>query len=75
MLDITSAEDLCYLTLVIDPAGDHMEVNPYQFRKGTTVVFQSEKDFTMYSDEECTQEITEIDTTVDEDTVFIKLKD
>lgn len=75
MLDITSAEDLCYLTVVIDPAGDHMEVNPYQFRKGTEVIFQSEKEFTMYSDEECTQEITEIDTTVDEDTVFIKLKD
>lgn len=75
MLDITTAEDVCYLTVVIDPAGDHMEVNPYQFRKGTVVIFQSEKDFTMYSDEECTQEITEIDTTVDEDTVFIKLKD
>ena len=75
MLDITSAEDLCYLTIVVDPAGDNMEVNSYQFRKGTDVTFRSEKEFTMYSDEECTQEITYIDTSVDEDTVFIKLKD
>lgn len=75
MVRTTNGKDLCNLTITINPGTDSMEVNRYQVNKGTSVMFESMKDFTMYSDEKMTQEITEIDSTVDETSVFIKINE
>ena len=51
-----SADDVCELTLVIDPGQAGQEIQHFGVAKGTTVSFEAEESYILYLDEALTEE-------------------
>ena len=68
---ITGGEDLCEVTLVIDPGKDTEEIQKISVSKWTNVSFTNKLFSPMFVDEACTEEVYPIDTSGDSVTVYV----
>jgi hypothetical protein len=67
-------DDACALTLLINPDQKDEEIQQLRVAKDCEVYFYSSQDYSLYSDEACTQEIYFIDVTGETATAYAVLK-
>ena len=71
--DVFSGDDLCNLTVVLNPGQENEEIQTFSVVKGTSVSVTTLGGYEMYYDAECTDPCDDVATDVDEAIVYVKL--